>query len=67
MKQYKLSHIVRAAIAHNGDGSATITSTEKVTRYTGSFFGSGGSGETGSGDLRMTADPEWDSINGYTF
>ena len=28
MKQYKLSHIVRAAIAHNGDGSATITSTE---------------------------------------
>ena len=39
----------------------------QVTRYTGSFFGSGGSGETGSGDFRMTADPEWDSINGYTF
>ena len=39
----------------------------QVTRYTGSFFGSGGSGETGSGYFRMTADPEWDSINGYTF
>ena len=39
----------------------------QVTRYTGSFFGNGGSGETGSGDFRMTADPEWDSINGYTF
>jgi hypothetical protein len=39
----------------------------QVTRYTGSFFGSGGSGETGSCDFRMTADPEWDSINGYTF
>ena len=39
----------------------------QVTRYTGSFFGSGGSGETGSGDFRMTADPEWDSINAYTF
>ena len=39
----------------------------QVTRYTGSFFGSGGTGQTGSGDFRMTADPEWDSINGYTF
>ena len=39
----------------------------QVTRYTGSFFGSGGSGETGSGDFRMTADPEWDSVNAYTF
>lgn len=39
----------------------------QVTRYTGSFFGSGGSGETGSGDFRMTADPEWDAVNGYTF
>jgi len=39
----------------------------QVTRYTGSFFGNGGGGETGSGDFRMTADPEWDSINGYTF
>ena len=41
----------------------------QVTRYTGSFFGSGGGGggETGSGDFRMTADPDWDSVNGYTF
>jgi len=39
----------------------------QVTRYTGSFFGEGGGGETGSGDFRMTADPEWDSVNGYTF
>ena len=39
----------------------------QVTRYTGSFFGNGGGGETGSGDFRMTADPEWDSVNGYTF
>ena len=39
----------------------------QVTRYTGSFFGNGGGGSTGSGDFRMTADPEWDSVNGYTF
>ena len=39
----------------------------QVTRYTGSFFGNGGGGETGSGDFRMTADPDWDSVNGYTF
>ena len=39
----------------------------QVTRYTGSFFGEGGGGGTGSGDFRMTADPEWDSVNGYTF
>ena len=39
----------------------------QVTRYTGSFFGEGGGGNTGSGDFRMTADPEWDSINGFTF
>ena len=32
-----------------------------------SFFGEGGGGGTGSGDFRMTADPEWDSVNGYTF
>jgi hypothetical protein len=38
----------------------------QVTRYTGSFFGNSG-GETGSGDFHMTADPDWDSINGYTF
>ena len=39
----------------------------QVTRYTGSFFGSGGGEQTGSGDFRMTADPEWDAVNGYTF
>ena len=39
----------------------------QVTRYTGSFFGNGGGGSTGSGDFRMTADPDWDSVNGYTF
>lgn len=39
----------------------------QVTRYSGSFFGNGGGGGTGSGDFRMTADPEWDSVNGYTF
>ncbi len=38
----------------------------QVTRYTGSFFGNSG-GETGSGDFRMTADPDWDAVNGYTF
>lgn len=40
----------------------------QVTRYTGSFFGEGGGGgSTGSGDFRITADPDWDSVNGYTF
>lgn len=39
----------------------------QVTRYKGSFFGSGGGGATGSGDFRMTADPDWDAVNGYTF
>lgn len=39
----------------------------QVTRYTGSFFGSGGTGDTGSGTFRLTADPDWDSVNGYTF
>ena len=38
----------------------------QVTRYTGSFFGSSG-GETGSGDFHMTAAPDWDAVNGYTF
>ena len=39
----------------------------QVTRYTGSFFGSGGSGQTSDGTFRLTADPDWDSVNGYTF
>ena len=40
----------------------------QITRYTGSFFGSGGNGGTSSdGTFRLTANPEWDSVNGYTF
>ena len=39
----------------------------QVTRYTSNFFGSGGGGETGSGDFRLTADPDWDAVNGYSF
>ena len=39
----------------------------QITRYTGSFFGSGGSGSTSDGNFRLTANPDWDSVNGYTF
>ena len=39
----------------------------QVTRYTGNFFGSGGSGGSSDGTIRLTADPDWDSVNGYTF
>ena len=39
----------------------------QITRYTGSFFGSGGSGQTSDDTFRLTADPDWDSVNGYTF
>jgi len=40
----------------------------QVTRYTGSFFGSGGGGNsTNDGTFRLTADPDWDAVNGYTF
>ena len=42
-------------------------SRNQVTRYTGSFFGSGGTDQTSDGTLRLTADPDWDSVNGYTF
>ena len=42
-------------------------SRNQVTRYTGSFFGSGGSGQTSDGTFRLTADPDWDNVNGYTF
>ena len=38
----------------------------QITRYTGSFFGNGG-GTTSDGTFRLTADPDWDSVNGYTF
>ena len=39
----------------------------QVTRYTGSFFGSGGGNSTNDGTFHLTADPDWDSVNGYTF
>ena len=39
----------------------------QITRYTGSFFGSGGGGSTSDGSFNLTADPDWDSVNGYTF
>ena len=39
----------------------------QITRYTGSFFGSGGSGQQSDGTFRLTADPDWDSVNGSTF
>ena len=39
----------------------------QITRYTGSFFGSGGSGQQTDGTFRLTANPDWDSVNGYTF
>ena len=49
-------------MAHNCDGSATITSTEKVTRYTGSFFGDGGGGSTGSCAQGSVLPPEGMSV-----
>lgn len=39
----------------------------QITRYTGSFFGSGGGNSTNDGTFRLTADPDWDAVNGYTF
>ena len=39
----------------------------QITRYTGSFFGNGGSGQQTDGTFRLTADPDWDSVNSYTF
>ena len=39
----------------------------QITRYTGSFFGNGGSGQSTDGTFRLTADGDWDSVNGYTF
>ena len=38
----------------------------QITRYTGSFFGSSG-GQQSDGTFRLTADGDWDSVNGYTF
>ena len=39
----------------------------QITRYTGSFFSNGGSGQQTDGTFRLTADGDWDSVNGYTF
>ena len=39
----------------------------QITRYTGSFFGNGGSGQSTDGTFRLTADGDWDSVNGYMF
>jgi hypothetical protein len=57
---------------HSCDGSATITSTEKVTfpnnKVTDTFYYYGDlvvTAEKQSYDL--TADPDWDAVNGYTF
>ena len=33
----------------------------------GWHIGSGGSGQTSDGTFRLTADPDWDSVNDYTF
>ena len=43
-----------------------VTSNQ-ITRYTGSFFGDGGNGQPSDGTFRLTADPDWDCVNGYTF
>ena len=39
----------------------------QITRYTGSFFGNGGSGQSTDGTFRLTVDGYWDGVNGYTF
>ena len=39
----------------------------QITRYTGSFSGNGGSGQSTDGTFRLTADGDWDGVNGYTF
>ena len=39
----------------------------QITRYTGSFFGNGGSDQTSDGTFRLTVNLDWDSVNGYMF
>ncbi len=39
----------------------------QITRYTGNFFSSGGTDQTSDGTFRLTADPDWDGVNGFTF
>ena len=61
------------ALAANGQTLAERTfervpvTRNQITQYTGSFFGSGGSGQQSEGTFRLTADPDWSSVNGYTF
>jgi len=38
----------------------------QITRYTGAFFG-GGRGASGERIFSLTADPEWDNVNGFNF
>lgn len=39
----------------------------QITRYNGSFFGSGSDAHSAASAFRMTANPEWDGVNGYEF
>lgn len=39
----------------------------QVTSYTGLFFGNSGSGQQNDGNFHFTANPEWDSVNNYSF
>ena len=35
--------------------------------FQGNFFSNGGSGQSTDGTFRLTADGDWDSLNGFTF
>ena len=39
----------------------------QVTSYTGKFFDSGNGNQQSNGNFRLTADPEWDNINSYSY
>lgn len=39
----------------------------QITRYTGNFFSSGGTDQTSDGTFHLTANPDWDGVNGFTF
>ena len=73
MKQYKLSHIARAAMLLAV--LAMLAACEKPFPDDGSVAGdSPGKAnvvlhftQSESGDFRMTADPDWDSVSGYNF
>lgn len=86
MKQYKLSHIARAAMllavfamlaacekpilddgSVAGGSPADANVVLHFTQSEGSDFSAATRAATDIGDFRMTADPEWDAVNGYTF